>query len=67
MNKYSTEFLPKYMAHAKNPLMQKVGVQGLAVGHIQRYPFGCIRLQPVPLYTDISLTLEIPTVKGVRL
>jgi hypothetical protein len=33
--------LPKYMAHAKNPLMQKVGVQGLAVGHIHRYPCIC--------------------------
>ena len=29
--------MPKYMAPAKNPLMQKVGVQGLAMGHIQRY------------------------------
>jgi hypothetical protein len=44
--------MPKYMAPAKNPLMQKVGVQGLAMGHIQRYPRGCVCSQGGPSYTS---------------
>lgn len=39
-------------AYAKHPCVQSTRLQGLAVGHIEPYPRGCIRLQGEPMCTS---------------